>query len=489
MSRTRRLRSLCRGLSVARPRRLLPSPRVVALAGALAAILSTFACGGGARVAPSVSRERLASVAGDPSELYRRAGFLSARGDVPFVGSVRFLLAPTPDSTLALVSLSFANAALSFAREGDRWRAGYDVTVDVRGTDPLSPTAPRHVVGHEDVRVDNAHETSRTEESVIYQQFVTVAPGPATISVSVRDAGSTRIGEASLDVVVPRMSRGGSIAVIPVYEARPRTRRDALPEVAANPRATVVFGRDSLFEVYLEGHDLGEPLALRVRVEGDAERTLAADTVPLVDRGPFATGLARLPVARLGVGVRTLVIDGVSGTGAEPVRLPVIVSLGEGVVPSSFGDVLGYLRWFAPAASLRPLREAPAAQRESEWKAFVRATDPDPTTAENEALHAYLRRVQEANTRYREEEIAGWATDRGMVYVALGEPDEIVEPAAGERPDRGHTLTWVYQRQRLRLAFTDQTGFGHWRLTQRSAADFRAAAESRLQQARGAAGT
>lgn len=478
MSRTRS--TSIHAASAPARRRSLVALAVVALAGCTRTP---------AGIAPAMSPDRLASVAGDPSELYRRAGFLSARGDVPFVGSVRFLLAPSSDSTLALVSLSFANAALSFAREGDRWRAGYDVSIDVRSADTTTARAPQHASAHEDVRVESARETSRTEESIIYQQFVPVTPGPATITVSVRDAGSTHTGEASLDLVVPRMSRGGSIAVVPVYEARPRVRRDALPDLAVNPRATAVFGRDSLFQVYLEGHDLGEPLALRVRIEGDAERTLAADTVPLVDRGPFATGLARLPVARLGVGVRTLVIDGVSGTGAEPVRLPVIVSLEGGLVPSSFGDVLAYLRWFAPASALRRLRDAAPAQREAQWKTFVRETDPDPTTPENEALHAYLGRVQEANTRYREEGTAGWATDRGMVFVALGEPDEVVEPAAGDRPDRGHTLTWVYQRQKLRLAFTDPTGFGRWRLTQRSASDFRGAAESRMQTPRGAAGS
>lgn len=467
-----------------RLRRAAHGSRGATRASKLALAVIVAGCGGTTKTPTIASPERLASVAGDPSELYRQAGFLSARGDVPFVGSVRFLLAASPDSTLALVSFSLADAALTFAREGDRWRAGYDVSIDVRGTDPVAPSGPLHVNGHADVRVESARETTRAEESVIYQEYVTVAPGPATIAVSVRDAGSTRSGEATLDVVVPRMSRGGSIAAVPVYEARPRTTRQALPELAVNPRATAVFGRDTLFEVYLEGRDLGEPLALRVRVESD-DRTLAADTVPLVDRGPFATGLARLSVTRLGVGVRTLVIEGVSGTGATTVRMPVVVSLGDGLVPSSFGEAVNYLRYFASPATLRPLRDAQPAQRGSAWMAFVRATDPDPSTAENEALQEYLHRVQIANARYREEATAGWATDRGGVYAVLGEPDEIVEPASGDHPDRGRTLTWVYRREHLRLAFTDPSGFGHWRLTQRSAADFHAAAESRWKPATG----
>lgn len=479
MSRIRHIGRVAR--AVAR-RRATPGRWVLASSAALAA------CGGGPATPALPSPERLASMASDPSELYRQAGFLSSHGDVSFVGSVRYLVAASPDSTLALVSFSLANSALTFAREGDRWRAGYDVTIDVRGTDPIAPAAPRHVTDHADVRVESARETTRAEESVIYQEYLTLAPGPATISVAVRDGGSPRSGEATLDLVVPRMWRSGSIAAVPVYEARPRASRQALPELAVNPRATAVFGRDSLFQVYLEGRDLGEPLALRVRVENE-DRTLAADTVPLVDRGPFATGLARLRVTRLGVGVRTLVIEGVSGTGATTVRMPVVVSLGEGLVPSSFGEVVSYLRYFASPATLRPLREASPTQREAAWGTFVRATDPDPSTPENEALQDYLRRVQIANARYREDGTAGWATDRGAVYAALGEPDEVVEPASGDRPERGRTLTWVYGRSHLRLAFTDGTGFGHWRLTPRSAADFRAAAESQWHPARASQST
>src|SRR5690348_7224616 len=106
--------------------RAVAGNRVAARRMILAFAAAVAGCGGASQTPAIVSPERLASAGGDPSELYREAGFLSAHGDVQFVGSVRFLIAPSSDSTLALVSFSLANAALTFAREGDRWRAGYD---------------------------------------------------------------------------------------------------------------------------------------------------------------------------------------------------------------------------------------------------------------------------------------------------------------------------------------------------------------------------
>lgn len=451
---------------------------------AAASVAAASGCGAGStRTTPTTAPARAAApgTVTDAMEVYSRAGFLTGRGEVPFVGSVRYFAGPGPDSTLAVVSLSLANGALSFTREGDRFRAGYDVSLEAQ----RDGIVVRRDASHEEVRVASSKETTRSEESVIYQHFFTITPGPASLAVSVRDAGSTRGGTARLQLEVPRIALDGGVAAAPVYEARPRATRRQLPDLAINPRATVMFGRDSTVELYLEGYSLSEPLALRVRVDEGDGKTIYADTIPLVDRGALATGLARLPVARIGMGVHTVIVSGVQGSAAGTVRLPVVVGLGDGLVVPSLDEVVEYLRWFAPATRLRALRDATPDERPAAWLAFVRATDASPDTPENESLREYLQRVQTANVRFREESAAGWATDRGMVFATLGEPDQVVEPAPGDRPDRARTLVWEYTRLRARFTFIDATGFGRWRLTQGSQIDFRALADRRLADIRG----
>jgi hypothetical protein len=58
-----------------------------------------------------------------------------------------------------------------------------------------------------------------------------------------------------------------------------------------------------------------------------------------------------------------------------------------------------------------------------------------------------------------------------MVYITLGEPDELrVDPR--NMNHRGQVQEWLYFRHQLRLAFVDQTGFGRWRLTPSSELEF-----------------
>ena len=146
----------------------------------------------------------------------------------------------------------------------------------------------------------------------------------------------------------------------------------------------------------------------------------------------------------------------------------------EDMAAVSFDEMLGSLRYFTTAERLRALRDTTAEARAAAWASFVRATDPSPGTPEHEGLREYFGRLAVANARFRGEEVPGWLSDRGMVYVTLGEPDRIVE-GAGEARARTRTQVWEYAQHRLRLVFVEQEGARRWRLTPASEAEFQAA--------------
>src|SRR3712207_6514102 len=82
-------------------------------------------------------------------------------------------------------------------------------------------------------------------------------------------------------------------------------------------------------------------------------------------------------------------------------------------------------------------------------------------------------------TLFRSEEVPGWLSDRGMVYVTLGEPDRVLEPKGGDVRTRGRTQIWEYTHRRLRLVFVEQDGARRWRLTPASEAEVQAAGRER----------
>ena len=90
----------------------------------------------------------------------------------------------------------------------------------------------------------------------------------------------------------------------------------------------------------------------------------------------------------------------------------------------------------------------------------------------DKALEAYFRRVQFANQRFRESGDPGWLTDRGEVLISLGEPDDVFDFSSDLSRSGARGIRWTYNSLRLTLFFQDQTGFGRFRLTPLSRAEF-----------------
>jgi GWxTD domain-containing protein len=453
---------------------------VASLAG-LGPSACSRASGGGApapRGVPAAARgEEFAPI--DVVPLYDQMGLLATGGPMPFVASVAFLASASSDSTWALVTVSFANRALTFAREGDRYVATYDATFEARREDAVLA----RVTSREQVRVGSFKETSRTDESVLLQQLLVLPPGAAELAVTIRDDGSGRVATARRALAVPRLAGTPTLGTpVPFYQAVLRSSLDSLPRIVPTPRSTVVFGRDSTVPVYLEAYGPGDQVTVRARVETEGA-TLFVDSLPLLRRGPgLFAGVFDIPVRRLGIGVTTISFR--RPESGDSVAVPVFVTFGDALPVATFDQMLSYLRYFASATRLRALREVPVEQRAEAWQRFVEETDPVPQTTDHEGLREYFQRVQVANQRFRDEGTPGWLTDRGMVYIVLGEPEQVRELNPMDLGQRGRLLIWDYPSRRLSLLFRDATGFGRWRLDPGSQADFQAIARS-IQDRRG----
>src|SRR6476620_5348841 len=105
---------------------------------------------------------------------------------------------------MLLASISIPNRMLSFIRDGDTYRAPYEVRlrltkggVEVKTIDAM-----------EIVRVATFKEVNRTDESVIFQNYFRIAPGEYNISFMVRDVASNRSAIQEGAITVPRLAAG-----------------------------------------------------------------------------------------------------------------------------------------------------------------------------------------------------------------------------------------------------------------------------------------
>jgi GWxTD domain-containing protein len=410
----------------------------------------------------------------DPTVIYHQMGLIATGTPLSFVGKIAYFATSSTDSTMMLASVSIPNRALSFIREGDSYRAPYEVHV------VLSQNSSQiaAVNSMEIVRVPTFKEINRTDESVIFQHYFRVRPGNYNISFQVRDASSARSATQEGLITIPLLRSGQLSTPILVYEAAPRTTLDSVPRILASPRSSAVFGQDSAVTVYLEGYGSQAQMPVSFVVQNDRGAITWRDTVLLQRHGNLLSGSVSIPISRVGIGIANVTFT--RGDATDTVRTPVFVSFGDDIPLLSYDEMLLQLRYYVAPDRIKVLRDAPPQRRGVVWAEFFRSTDPVPSTPEHEGLQAYFAKIMEANSRFREETAGriGWLSDRGKVFVSLGEPDQIYEQStnaplsSGSITSRGHLQYWEYAQYRLRLLFYDESGTGRWRITPASETEF-----------------
>jgi GWxTD domain-containing protein len=392
-------------------------------------------------------------------------GLIAESGAITMVGSVIAMVGPAPETSLVALGLSLPNRGFTFRRDRDAFQAEYRVEATFR----QGGTVTRQIVRDERVRVASFRETQRSDESVVFQQFVPLPPGQYVLSLTIRDRNGPNLARTEHVFAVPRFDTVVVSAPVPVYESEPRGAAAATPAMVMNPRATVEYGADSM-RFYVETIGLPQGDRLVVSVHDGLSRVLWEDTASLAAAaGPLRALSVAIPPSRLSMGRFELRVSFPGGRVAR--QAPFLVSFSDQWAVSNLEEMASLLRYFASADSLRAVLAASPEERGAAWQRFWRQTDPNPATPENEALDEYFARVQSANELYRDEGIPGWLTERGEVFVSLGEPDEVID----RRPDlqnRRQVLYWVYNEHRLTLVFVDDTGFGRFRLDPRSRSEF-----------------
>lgn len=395
----------------------------------------------------------------NPGALYTRLGRLVSTGGVPFVGTVAFV-AGHGDSTLAIVGVSLENRAFAFQREGNGYAAKYRVDYEFR-----SPGHTPIIVGRDEtIRVAGFDETLRTDESILLQQNITVAPGTYAVTVRIRDNGNTRTGTATREQVAPSFGPASFSAPVLAYQVSGRgSRNDSLP-IVLNSRGTVAYGGDTLL-VYVEGTGFTGPTTVPLEVRDEGDSVIYRNTIRFTGVRPIESQAIRIAPDSAPLGQLEIIV----GTGTAQKRTSALVSFSQSWVVTNFDDLVSLLRYFGNVEQVNALRDAKGGDRAARWREFYRATDPNTGTPENEALERYFARVAIANQRFRDEGIAGWRTDRGEVLIGLGEPDEVFDATPRQQ---GRFLVWGYTDLRISLQFQDASGFGRYRLTPQSRSDF-----------------
>ena len=100
--------------------------------------------------------------------------------------------------------------------------------------------------------------------------------------------------------------------------------------------------------------------------------------------------------------------------------------------------------------------------RESLFLKLWKDRDPTPNTDFNELMDEYYRRVKYADENFDGWQ-KGWESDRGMIYILFGPPDEIQRSNISVSSNASLQI-WTYLKANKQFIFRDENGFGDYRL-------------------------
>ncbi|HEX2168406.1 MAG TPA: GWxTD domain-containing protein, partial [Longimicrobiales bacterium] len=355
---------------------------------ALAAIALTAACGtrGSGTGDPRPTEGEAFS---RPLEIYRDLGFLTGPAQFPAVASFATLAGPA-DSTYVLLGMSIPNSALRFQRDAEGFFAEYRIDVAFLDADS---TAVKRVEARELVRVPTFAETGRTDESIVYQQGITIQPGTYTVRLQAADANSSRGFRMTDTLTVPDYSTGSSVSTpVLVYDAEGRSSRASLPDLITNPRRTVTYGGSSPL-VYIETYGPGTT-PVDVRVIDEEGGVLWSATAALRNEGrDLRYGVVTIPSEVLPLG--KFWVD-VSRDGAHTGRTPMVMTISDQWMVANLDEVVEFLRYIAHLEELDSLVTGTPAEQRGAWDRFWERRDPLAVTDVNEFRDAFFQRVRYA---------------------------------------------------------------------------------------------
>lgn len=377
------------------------------------------------------------------------------------------VFADTVDNRLEVYYKIF-NDGLKYVKQGDKFVANYEVNVIIIG-DKKKQVTGKSV---EKSYVLDSYENTRSESGYLINQInLPVAPGNYGLICKLIDRNSNEVSTIVAKINSHGFNRSGDLSDIEFIQEKAEL--DEQSTFAQSGFAVLPSVERSLdgelqklgfyTEIYAAGH-LGQTLKLRYRID-NKHHDEPIDSVMLVkvessvvSVREFIT-IVNLLQEEYDLHLTLLSGDSVLAERSARFRLRWTVS---SLVKNDFESAVDQLRYIVKKEEKKKLLDTPDSSRLDEFEKFWKNRDPTPNTPWNELRDEYYRRIRYANQYYSTVNREGWETDRGMVYIKNGEPDQIERRPfeMGSKPSQ----IWYYYTQRRTFVFVDTRGDGDYQL-------------------------
>ena len=222
------------------------------------------------------------------------------------------------------------------------------------------------------------------------------------------------------------------------------------------------FDIDEGLTFYLSGKVLPGKFTLNTQFINKEEKIIFEKSITDTSLTAIFTHTVNLPkeyIEGIGIKVKTELVQGKYSI--EKTKNVIIRKTGISHLISNLDEALQQMRYILDSEERREIKKVSSKKAEELFKRLWKSRDPSPGTAINELMNEYYKRVAYSNIHF-DSFIDGWETDRGMIYIIFGPPDEIEKYMIQQRPEPYEI--WQYYRIHESFIFVGDN-FGHYRLT------------------------
>ncbi len=371
-----------------------------------------------------------------------------------------------PGKTRADVYVEVPYSELHFAKVDNVYLASYEVSVEFlsRGNQVVDQRA-----WSSDVRVTDFNQTVSGKYQSLTHQVMNIAPGNYEVDVQVYEPETKKKTLKRSSIIVTDFSKD-ELSLSDIMLVNKLTKVGDKTGVVPNVDGSFIRQREG-FYLFFEAYHVSpiDSLQLVCHILDSKKQEVwkkAQEEPPSDSKMQI---FMKVDSTLFPAGNYTVVIEGYDVRAGSTAGLKATTSRSFSVhwadLPLTIVDIdkaIDEMRYVATGDEMDFIRSAKTIdERRRRFVEFWNKRNPDPTSGRNPLMEEYFRRVEFANREFKGY-LDGWKTDRGMVYIRLGPPENI-ERHPFEMNSKPYEVWYYYQLDR-QCIFVDYSGFGDYRL-------------------------
>ena len=351
---------------------------------------------------------------------------------------------------------------IQFVKSGQGYDGGYSVIVSVYDEDKT--TLVQEKLWNEKININSSNYLSSRENFNLSYRSFELPPAKYFIRTVVTDKDSRQEFSAENVFVVKDFSEKPSMSDIMLVANRTSVSGDnkIIPNVSRNI-INSGKGIDIFYEIY---SDTAETEELEYVITNDKDKEVVfSDTKEQKLKAGTTQVFYTFIDTTLSLGSYHLSVflkkaDGDSVLETTKKFFSRIMGLPGNIV--DIDKAINEMVYIASPDEMSKMEDGKDEKEKTErFLEFWKSKDPSPGNERNEMFEEYFRRVDYSNKNFSQY-IEGWRSDRGMVYIILGAPNNI-DRHPFEYDSKPYEV-WQYYELNRNFVFVDETGFGDYRL-------------------------